>query len=113
MKCYKCGNEMILKDSNYQEWDDRYWKGYSCSCGNVEIEYLSGDEYRNNRYKSKKINNYSYMMICPNCRHNLSEDFQTESFYCNKCKSKFNYDELYKLKTGLNIDIVKRGVFDD
>ncbi|OFW61762.1 MAG: hypothetical protein A2Z35_05895 [Actinobacteria bacterium RBG_19FT_COMBO_36_27] len=93
---------MELKDSNYEYWNLQYWEGFSCICGNVELIYYSEDEYRNRQQKAKKINQYDYMKICPNCKSDLIEDIGLEGFSCKnyKCKRFYTFEELYEMKTG-------------
>ena len=105
MKCNECNKLMELKDSGHEPWDFRYWQGYKCKCGNVELIYLTEEEYKKKYLLiekiSENINKYNYMKICPNCNyHYLSEDIQTDTLKCKKCRRIYSHEELYEIKMG-------------
>lgn len=111
MKCEICMNEMELKDSNY--YDDEYWEGYKCNCGNVELITYTKDEYEKNMQKMIKIKQFEYMQICPKC--NYLFEFMLTGVKCLKCHRFYTYDNLYEIKTGgcklIEKDYVKDNAF--
>lgn len=91
---------MEIKDSYYEHWDNLYWEGYKCVCGNVDLLTYSGKKFIEKCNESNTINKHKYMSFCPNCNNSLFENFDTATFFCKKCNAKFTYEQLYSMKTG-------------
>jgi hypothetical protein len=100
MKCKKCNKEMELKDSYYEYWNEIYWEGYKCCCGNVELINYNKNAYIEKVKKHKKIKQYKYMQMCPECNITLFQNFTNDTYYCNKCKMRYTSEKLYEIKTG-------------